>query len=97
MPTNDTQHIARLVCWFLGLNSLILSGGVLVLSYSGQTIDGGLFGPAGAAIGGLATLLVNPQSRASSGGSRASDAPPVAVTVTNTEAQPVPVEEKDGA
>jgi hypothetical protein len=83
---NDSCHVARLVVWFLGINGLLLSGGVLFLSYTGQPIDAAVFTLAGTAIGALGSLLTNTQARATS---RGDDAQPV--TVTNTPETPVPV------
>lgn len=90
MNTSEQCKIPVLVVIFLGIIGILLSGGVLFLTYHNKTIDGGLFGLAGSAVGALGALLTQTRTPTQ----RGTDANPVAVKAD----EPLPVElAPDGA
>lgn len=91
MPTEHSK-IPVLVVLFLGITSLVLSIGILILADNGKTPDAALYTLAGSAIGALGSLLSNTQNRP---GQRVSDEAVTVKTAPDKPLETIPAENHD--
>ena len=79
------KHVPIIVVCFLGVTSILLSSGVLMLAHEGKAPDAGLYTLAGTAIGALSSLLTQAYR------TRGTESDPV--NVTTAPDNPLPVQE----
>ncbi len=85
---NTDRTTVQMVVAFIGLSSLLIIGGLIVLAFQGRAIPDQLSTLGGATIGALGSLLARTFTS-----ERRPESPfePVAVEVKNSPQQPVPV------